>query len=119
MYRRGRCSFVYGRGTPCGCPGFHTGDSQMRLLLSCISTQHSTLKKHWSDSAQATQCPLTVLGSYEKPKEDPGGLLCLLEDFGCSQKNLDLKMAAGMADSDKGVFITSFGSIHEVDADLS
>ncbi len=91
----------------------------MRLLLSCISTQHSTLKKHWSESAQATQCPLTVLGSYEKPKEDSGGLLCLLEDFGCSQKNLDLKMAAGMANSDKGVFITSFGSIHEVDADLN
>ncbi len=140
----------------------------MRLLLSCISTKHSTLKKHWSESAQAvqqTQCPLTVLGSYEKPKEDAGGLLCLLEDFGCSQleshpqaslsppihrgptvdpdvsrgersivdpdvsrgersegckvvKNLDLKMAAGMVDTDKGVFITSFGSIHEVDADL-
>src|SRR3989442_3760733 len=33
-------------------------------------------------------------------------------------KNLDLKMAAGMVDTDKGVFITSFGSIHEVDADL-
>ena len=115
----------------------------MRLLLSCISTKHSTLKKHWSESAQAvqqTQCPLTVLGSYEKPKEDAGGLLCLLEDFGRSQlgshpcndavastfsqqgckvvKNLDLKMAAGMVDTDKGVFITSFGSIHEVDADL-
>ena len=140
----------------------------MRLLLSCISTKHSTLKKHWSESAQAvqqTQCPLTILGSYEKPKEDAGGLLCLLEDFGCSQleshpqaslsppihrgptvdpdvsrgersivdpdvsrgersegckvvKNLDLKMAAGMVDTDKGVFITSFGSIHEVDADL-
>ncbi len=91
----------------------------MRLLLSCISTKHSTLKKHWAESAQATQCPLTVLGSYEKPKEDTGGLLCLLEDFGCSQKNLDLKMAAGMVDTDKGVFITAFGSIHEVDADLN
>ncbi len=93
--------------------------SQMRILLSCISTKHSTLKKHWSESAQTTQCPLTVLGSYEKPKEDTGGLLCLLGDFGYPQKNLALRMAAGMVNSDKGVLITAFNGIHEVDAELN
>jgi hypothetical protein len=92
----------------------------MRLLLSCISTKHSVLKQHWTNTGQETQaaCPLTVLGSYEKPKEDLGGLLCLIEDMGCSQQTIGLHMAAGMAASEKGVFVTSFGSVHEVDADL-
>lgn len=90
----------------------------MRLLVSCISTKHSNLKKHWSQTGQTTSCPLTVLGSYQKPQEDTGGLLCLLEDFGCSQKTVDLKMAAGMVSSDHGILITSFAGIHEVDAEL-
>jgi hypothetical protein len=42
----------------------------------------------------------------------------LLDDFDCSQKTLDLKMAAGMAPSNNGVLVTSFGSIHEVDVDM-
>jgi hypothetical protein len=93
----------------------------MRLLLSCISTKHSVLKQHWTNTGQETQaaCPLTVLGSYEKPKEDLGGLLCLIEDMGCSQQTIGLHMAAGIVASEKGVFVTSFGSVHEVDADLS
>ena len=90
----------------------------MRLLLSCISTKHSALKQHWAESRQEGQCPLTVLGSYQKPQQDLGGLLCLIEDMGSTRKTLELKMAAGMVTSDKGVFVTSFGSIHEVDADL-
>jgi hypothetical protein len=93
----------------------------MRLLLSCISTKHSVLKQHWTNTSQETPaaCPLTVLGSYEKPKEDLGGLLCLIEDMGCSQQTIGLHMAAGMVASEKGVLVTSFGSVHEVDADLS
>jgi len=93
----------------------------MRLLLSCISTKHSVLKQHWTNTGQETPaaCPLTVLGSYEKPKEDLGGLLCLIEDMGCSQQTIGLHMAAGMVASEKGVFVTSFGSVHEVDAGLS
>lgn len=90
----------------------------MRLLLSSISTRHSTLKKHWSESGQVASCPLTVLGSIEKPKEDTGGLLCLIDDFGFSQKTVDLKMAAGMVSGENGVLITTFGSIHEADTDL-
>ena len=90
----------------------------MRLLLSSISTRHSTLKKHWSETGQVAQCPLTVLGSLEKPKEDTGGLLCLIDDFGFSQKTVDLKMAAGMVNTDQGVLITTFNSIHEADSDL-
>src|SRR6266700_3507951 len=92
----------------------------MRLLLSCISTKHSVLKQHWTNTSQETPaaCPLTVLGSYEKPKEDLGGLLCLIEDMGCSQQTIGLHMAAGMVASEKGVFVTSFGSVHEVDGNL-
>lgn len=91
---------------------------QMRLLLSCISTKHSVLKQHWTTSSEQTQCPLTVLGSYEKPQEDLGGLLCLIEDMGYSQKTVELKMAAGLVDSDRGVLVTAFSNVHEVDTDL-
>ncbi len=87
----------------------------MRLLLSCISTKHSVLQEHWSATSEKTECPLTVLGSYEKPKEDLGGLLCIIEDLGASQKTVDLKLAAGMVDSEQGVFVTAFDSIHELD----
>src|SRR5437763_6358392 len=88
----------------------------MRLLLSCISTNHSVLKQHWTESSEQTQCPLTVLGSYQKPQQNLGGLLCLIEDMGSSQKTLELKMAAGMVASDRGVFVTAYDSIHEFDA---
>src|SRR5258708_17794827 len=87
----------------------------MRLLLSCISTKHSVLQEHWSATSEKTECPVTVLGSYEKPKEDLGGLLCIIEDLGASQKTVDLKLAAGMVDSEQGVFVTAFDSIHELD----
>src|SRR6266576_2130863 len=90
----------------------------MKLLLSCISTKHSMLKKHWTQTSQDISCPLTVLGSHQKPKEDLGGLLCLIEDMGSSQKTLELKMAAGMVTSDNGVFVTSFSGVHEVDTNL-
>ncbi len=89
----------------------------MRLLLSSISTKHSLLKKHWDETGKDTSCPLTALGSHQKPKEDVGGSLCLIEDMGVSRKTVDLKMAAGMVDSEQGVFVTSFGGIHEIDAD--
>ncbi len=56
----------------------------MNFLLTCISTKHSLLKKHWSNNKQVEQkiqCPVTTLGSIQKPKEDQGGLLCLLNDY--------------------------------------
>jgi hypothetical protein len=89
----------------------------MKILLSCIATKHSVLKKHWTDSGQVTACPLTVLGSYQKPKEDLGGLLCFFDDVDRSQKIVDLTMAAGMVPSHSGVFVTAFGSIHAVNTD--
>jgi hypothetical protein len=92
----------------------------MRLLISCISTKHSVLKQHWARSSQETsiECPLTILGSYEKPKEDLGGALCLIGDMGCAQKTLELALAAGMALSENGVFVTTFDGIHEIDSEL-
>jgi hypothetical protein len=73
------------------------------------------LKQHWSTSNEKTQCPLTVLGSYEKPNEDLGGLVCFLEDLGTTRRALGLEMAAGMVDSELGIFVTSFNGIHELD----
>jgi len=85
----------------------------MRLLLSCISTKHSVLKDHWTESSEQTACPLTVLGSFEKPKQDLGGLICFIEENGTRQV-VDLKLAAGIVDSENGVLVTTFSSIHEV-----
>ncbi len=92
----------------------------MRLLVSCISTKHSLLRQHWKKSNQESsqECPLTVLGSFEKPREDLGGALCLLEDMGQAQKTLAVPLAAGMIASEHGVFVTAFGGIHEIDAEL-
>lgn len=90
----------------------------MRLLLSCISTRHSTLKNHWTQTREETSCPLTVLGSQQKPEGDLGGLLCLLDDLGASQKTLDLSLAAGLVSSPNGTLVTTFNSIHEVDPQL-
>ncbi len=85
----------------------------MRLLVSCISTKHSVLKDHWTASNEQIACPLTVLGSFEKPKQDLGGLLCFIEEDG-SRQVVDLPLAAGMVDSENGVLVTTFGSIHEI-----
>lgn len=47
-----------------------------------------------------------------------GGLLCLIEDLGCTQKTATLSMAAGMTASEQGVFVTTFNSIYEVSPHL-
>jgi hypothetical protein len=94
----------------------------MHILLSCISTKHSMLKKHWKDSQESreeTQCPLTVLGSQQKPKEDQGGLLCVLNGGPAVQSAVELSMPAGMAPTDGGVLVAALDTIHEVSSDLS
>lgn len=91
----------------------------MHFLLSCISTKHSLLKQHWKQTGERTQCPLTVLGSRQKPEEDQGGLLCVLDDTGYVQSSVELSMPAGITRSEKGVFIASPEAIHEVSTDLS
>lgn len=85
----------------------------MRLLLSCISTKHSVLKDHWTATGEQQACPLTVLGSMDKPKEDLGGLVCFIEEDG-TRKVVDLNLAAGMVDSENGVFVTTFSGVHEI-----
>jgi hypothetical protein len=91
----------------------------MEFLLSCISTRHSMLKKHWSESKEQTACPLTVLGSHQKPKEDQGGLLCMVDEYGQVHCSVDMSMPAGMAHSDEGFKVASSYDIHTVNADLT
>jgi hypothetical protein len=92
----------------------------MKFLLSCISTRHSLLKKHWVETKQQdSECPLTVLGSRQKPQEDQGGLLCLLDEAGQTGRSVELPMPAGMAFSDNGVMVASIEAVHEVVPDLS
>ena len=94
----------------------------MNFLLSCISTKHSLLKKHWANDEQTqtkTECPVTALGSMQKPKENQGGLLCLLDDSGQMQASIEMSMPAGMALSDDGVFVASIFGVHKVSYDLS
>ncbi|GCE27344.1 hypothetical protein KDA_28280 [Dictyobacter alpinus] len=96
----------------------------MNFLLSCISTRHSLLKNHWAQSQQSqqepqTECPVTVLGSLQKPKEDQGGLLCLLDDTGNVKAELDLSMPAGIVPSTNGFLIATMYDVQRVSRDLS
>ncbi len=112
----------------------------MSFLLSCISTKHSMLKQHWNQTGQTSQarqakqatqtkkvheteqkieCPLTVLGSMQKPDDDQGGLLCLLDDRGNTLNSVELPMPAGMVPTEDGVLIASLGAVHNVTADLA
>src|ERR1700730_17934845 len=91
----------------------------MQFLLSCISTKHSMLKQHWDQTGQKTECPVTTLGSMQKPKEDQGGLLCSLDGQGYAETSLALTMPAGMVRSDDGVLVSSLFGVHEVSPDLS
>jgi hypothetical protein len=94
----------------------------MHILLSCISTKHSMLKKHWKDSRESrdqTECPLTVLGSQQKPKEDQGGLVCVLNGGPAVQSAVEFSMPAGMAPTDGGALVAALDTIHEVNHDLS
>ncbi|GCE05791.1 hypothetical protein [Dictyobacter aurantiacus] len=96
----------------------------MDFLLSCISTRHSMLKNHWAQNKQAqqeqqTECPVTVLGSLQKPKDDQGGLLCLLNDKGEVQAGLDMSMPAGMVSTDDGFLVATMYEVHRVSRDLS
>jgi hypothetical protein len=91
----------------------------MNLLVSCISTQHSTLKQHWTTTREEIACPVTVLGSYQKPDNGQQGLLCLLDETGQPQKMLEMLTPAGMVHSSRGIFVATPSSIHEIGPDLS
>jgi hypothetical protein len=94
----------------------------MNFLLSCISTKHSLLKNHWAEakqSQQQTECPVTALGSMEKPKEDQGGQLCILSDKGEVKASLSLSMPAGMVLTDDHILVATNFAIHHVARDLS
>jgi len=92
------------------------------------------LKKHWVDTKEQDQCPVTTLGnirqsrkeaavavrgSLQKPKEDQGGLLCLLDGNGQAVEQVELPMPAGMTFSDGGIMVASIEDVHEVAPDLS
>jgi len=77
------------------------------------------LKQHWDQSNQKTECPVTALGSMQKPKEDQGGLLCSLDGHGHAETSLALTMPAGMVRSADGVLVASLFGIQEVSLDLS
>lgn len=91
----------------------------MEFLLSCISTKHSMLKKHWSETKEQNACPLTVLGSRQKPKEDQGGLVCVVDEYGEIHCSVDMAMPAGMTHSDEGYKVASIYEVHTVNADLA
>jgi hypothetical protein len=91
----------------------------MKILVSCISTCHSRLKEHWSQSDQHLRRPPGALGDYQKPS-NLGGLLGLLDDEGRLLKKLPLTMPAGMVSSGNGhILVASRSAIYKVAPDLS
>ncbi|HET8840389.1 MAG TPA: hypothetical protein VFN35_02940 [Ktedonobacteraceae bacterium] len=92
----------------------------MKMLLSCISTQHSLLKQHWEKSREEIACPVTVLGSFQKPKDNKAGLLSLLDESGRPQQAAALPSPTGMVRSADGrVLVATATAIHRLEPDLS
>src|SRR5712691_12530892 len=92
----------------------------MSLLLSCISTRHSLLKSHWEKFREENPlCPITTLGSHQKPQDDQGGLLCLLNDNGQVQASTRLSMPAGMALDGNSLLVAAIDKVYEVAPDLT
>lgn len=94
----------------------------MEFLLSCISTKHSMLKNHWAKTEKKEDevaCPVTTLGSMQKPKGDQGGLLCRLDENGQVRATVAMAMPAGMALAENGVMVASIYDVHRVSPDLS
>jgi hypothetical protein len=77
------------------------------------------LKNHWAQSREQTACPVTTLGSLQKPKEDQGGLLVSLDEAGQIQATLPLTMPAGMAQTEQGLLVAALDTIYEVSPDLT
>ncbi len=94
-------------------------NDHITLLVSCISTQHSTLKKHWKQSREETQCPLTVLGSHFKPQDAQNGLLAVVDETGDVHHKFELSMPAGLVCARQSVLVAAQGTIHEVTPDLA
>jgi hypothetical protein len=91
----------------------------MKMLVSCISTQHSLLKEHWEKSRDEIACPVTVLGSFRKPDGGKTGLLCLLDENGKPLQAVELLSPAGMVQTSDGVFVAASSTIHRLANDLS
>lgn len=91
----------------------------MKMLLSCVSTQHSILKHHWEKSREEIACPVTVLGSFRKPNEGKTGLLCLLDEAGRPQQAVEMLSPTGMVRSPEGVFVAADATIYHFSPDLS
>jgi hypothetical protein len=79
------------------------------------------LKQHWSEARSGEQfvCPLTVLGSRQKPKDDQGGLVCVVDEYGQVHCSVEMPMPAGMVHSDNGFKVASSYDVHTVNADLT
>ncbi|MGB0384981.1 MAG: hypothetical protein ACPGWR_09180 [Ardenticatenaceae bacterium] len=87
------------------------------LLVSCISTKLSILKKYW---AKENDLPPLVRGGKRKPPINVGGLLFLLDlATGEIKSQIKVDFPSGISRSEKGIFVATRYAIHEVAPDLS
>ncbi|MEM7030112.1 MAG: hypothetical protein AAF629_11145 [Chloroflexota bacterium] len=91
----------------------------MKFLLSCLSTQHSLLRKHWADSPRTTKDQPNVLGTRFKPTYDLGGILALVNEQGQVERTLNLPQPAGMIHWKGRVLVATRWAIYNVSPDLT
>ena len=91
----------------------------MRIALSCVSYQHTHLKREWAKVKEDTSRPSNVLGRSEKPPEEKEGLVCIIDDTGYIHNSTRIWMPTGILVSQTSLLVASPWGIHRMSRDLS
>lgn len=91
----------------------------MRMVLSCVSHQHSHLKQEWGKAKEDPSRPPNVLGRSVKPPEEKEGSICIIDEEGSIHSSISMLMPMGILVSQASILVTSPWGIHRVSRDLT
>lgn len=91
----------------------------MSILVSCISTRHSVLKRHWQAMDQHTRLPRKVRGSVKKPEVDLGGCLAIVAEDGQVLAQDTLDQPSGLFSWRDEILVACRTTIHSYDHSLA
>lgn len=91
----------------------------MRMVLSIISHQHSSLKEEWAKTRKDHGRQPDMLGRLEKPPEKQDGLVYIIDETGAIQNSVNIWMPTGILLTGRDILITGPFSIHRMKRDLS
>ena len=91
----------------------------MKLLLSCVSVEHTLLKQEWAKTAQYPDRPSNVLGRPKKLPEKKNGIVCIIDETGSILESIRVWMPTGMLVREETLLVASPWGIHSMDRNLS